>query len=427
MKKQIKKYLLLGAIFVSTNIYAAGTAGLTGVYTGDYQITVRAHPTGNVLGYGVRSVPWTWDFDKKEVVITGTTLSVGFNYAFHDIDNADPDNDIINFVDNTDGTYTIFPQFQIYKPDLGNPRANTTITFEIIKTDNNLEINTIDAEDGVLDGILGTQIPGVFPLTIEPAPMGTARLVGADSNNDGISDEDAIRLGLDPLKLDSDGDGINDIDEIGDINNPKDSDGDGIIDALEAGDLAFSSNSIEDIKLLNDSTISISVEESMNLQNVSVESMQEEIPDNTGIEDLIEDDLTLGEPGLEYSLGNLTFTTVLNDSSKDSTTVTLKLSSSLPEKLLIYMKEYESQVYSLLDSNKWEKVDDNTIKITISDLDDKDLDGLKNNEIKTSLAIAQNTLGQIERKDESAGGSIYSLLLLLSLIFLQKKFMKRKI
>ena len=57
-----------------------------------------------------------------------------------------------------------------------------------------------------------------------------------DSNMDGLADNDAIRLNLDPFDPvgDTDNDGKPDIVEIGsDIINPLDSDGDGIIDALE--------------------------------------------------------------------------------------------------------------------------------------------------------------------------------------------------
>ena len=59
-----------------------------------------------------------------------------------------------------------------------------------------------------------------------------------DSNGDGILDVDAIALGLDPNDPDgdTDDDGSSDVDEVGgDLNNPLDSDVDGVIDALEPG------------------------------------------------------------------------------------------------------------------------------------------------------------------------------------------------
>ena len=58
-----------------------------------------------------------------------------------------------------------------------------------------------------------------------------------DQDNDAISDEDERRLGTDPAKDDSDGDGIKDNEELGaDLQNPTDTDKDGIIDALDDDD-----------------------------------------------------------------------------------------------------------------------------------------------------------------------------------------------
>ncbi len=54
-----------------------------------------------------------------------------------------------------------------------------------------------------------------------------------DTDSDGISDAKEKALGLDPTKADSDGDGYLDNEEIGNINHPRDTDGDGTIDALD--------------------------------------------------------------------------------------------------------------------------------------------------------------------------------------------------
>ncbi len=409
------KYIFLVLISFTAS-QADSISELTGIYTGEYQMTVRAHPAGSTLGQGVKEAAWTWDFDKYEVIIKGTTLSVGFNYALHDIDNIRRD-DILNFEDNNNGTYTVFYQFQIYHPGLGNPRKNTNTTFKITETNGVLNINTIDAEIGEVDGILGTQIIGVFPLTIEPSLQGTARLLGYDQNNDGISDEDAIKLGLDPSKLDNDKDGISDVDEIGDINNPIDSDGDGVIDALEAGDSAYSSNTVNDIQLLTGDSISIVANKGIYLSNVRVDSMKIEIPNNTGLKDLIKKDSTLGAPGLNYALGNLNFTTTLNGDKE--IVIKLTLSSNLPKNLLLYLKEFKTQDYVLLSNEKWKRLDSNTLEITLSDKNEYDLDGLENQEIIISLALAENTIGQVKRKDESAG-SIYLSLIFLFLTLLGK-------
>lgn len=58
-----------------------------------------------------------------------------------------------------------------------------------------------------------------------------------DTDNDGLLDSQEKMLGTDPLKRDSDGDGVSDAIEIGmDINAPQDSDHDNIIDALDPDD-----------------------------------------------------------------------------------------------------------------------------------------------------------------------------------------------
>lgn len=61
--------------------------------------------------------------------------------------------------------------------------------------------------------------------------------VAEDNDNDGLHADDELALGTDPDKADSDGDGLNDLFEIGsDVSQPRDSDGDGVIDALDADD-----------------------------------------------------------------------------------------------------------------------------------------------------------------------------------------------
>ncbi len=55
-----------------------------------------------------------------------------------------------------------------------------------------------------------------------------------DQDNDGLSDQTEALLNTNPTKADTDGDGINDLKEVGNnINSPLDSDLDGIIDALD--------------------------------------------------------------------------------------------------------------------------------------------------------------------------------------------------
>ena len=59
---------------------------------------------------------------------------------------------------------------------------------------------------------------------------------GVDSDGDGVEDEDELAIGTDPENPDTDGDGIPDGVEIGDLADPSDSDDDGTIDALDEDD-----------------------------------------------------------------------------------------------------------------------------------------------------------------------------------------------
>ena len=59
-----------------------------------------------------------------------------------------------------------------------------------------------------------------------------------DEDGDGLKNGvEKFKLGTNPLSADSDGDGLNDYEEVGDINHPQDDDGDGIINALESTQL----------------------------------------------------------------------------------------------------------------------------------------------------------------------------------------------
>ncbi|GEM_PF-6936298 len=78
-----------------------------------------------------------------------------------------------------------------------------------------------------------------LPVTVNAADL-------ADSNGDGLGDQQAASHHLDPGSDDSDGDGQPDAVEVGDPRSPVDSDGDGLLDAIEpgaaaadAGELAF--------------------------------------------------------------------------------------------------------------------------------------------------------------------------------------------
>ena len=328
--------LFFAALFIiSTPSLATSASELSGIYSGSYNITMRAAPTGAILGTGVKKAEWVWDFDNQTAVIAGTTLSVGFNYALHDIDNADAELDTLYFDNNGDGTYRLYYAFQIYHPGLGNPMANTSTTFRITEVNNQLQIEAIDAEQGPLDNIIGTQIVGVFPLTIEPDLHGFAYKDGVDSNNDGITDKQAIALGLDPNSDDNDHDGILDHIEIGEnVDNPLDSDNDGIINALEYGDNANHAHTGQGLRLISDDFVTLQADPTWSFSAIKSGNMHHQVDNLDSIEDIINTDSTLGDPGLDYNLGNISFTLKpnSNDTTSEHSKITLTFSTELPKK-----------------------------------------------------------------------------------------------
>lgn len=108
--------------------------------------------------------------------------------------------------------------------------------------DRDLLIAVISAADhwrGTLRSVSGTRALAEGNLQGWAATV-SASLEGppvADTDDDGLSDDDERALGLDPRSADSDGDGSLDGAEVGDVDSPHDEDGDGLLDALEPDDL----------------------------------------------------------------------------------------------------------------------------------------------------------------------------------------------
>jgi len=78
------------------------------------------------------------------------------------------------------------------------------------------------------------------------APIDQSICSMLDTDGDGIVDLDEFTLGTDENDPDSDGDGIGDFAEVGDVLNPTDSDGDGVIDAIDADDDDDGVNTIDE-------------------------------------------------------------------------------------------------------------------------------------------------------------------------------------
>ena len=151
----------------------------------------------------------------------------------------------------TDKTLTYFPQFvvrgKVYNAAEGTKPTEVLVGGKSVPLDENGEFfYVIDSHDEVSGLEVRTKQNSELnhfdtahvDLTY-PSPSKYVVLIGRkdwehiDTDHDGIPDEIEKALGLNPNKADSDNDGINDLQEVGDMYHPVDTDGDGIIDALD--------------------------------------------------------------------------------------------------------------------------------------------------------------------------------------------------
>ncbi len=110
-----------------------------------------------------------------------------------------------------------------------------------------------------------------------------------DQDSDGLSDALEAKLNTDPTKVDTDGDGINDIIEVGDdTSKPLDSDLDGIIDALDT---------VDDSDTDNDG-LTDAVENKLGSDPTKVDSDNDGINDEVEIGSNINDPLDTDEDGI---------------------------------------------------------------------------------------------------------------------------------
>jgi len=418
----VKNIWIIGLMAILCPTPALAQIPDSGIYKGHYHITMRAAPLGNVLGFGVNEPSWTWNFDNDTATVTGTTLSVGFNYALHDINNVDPNRDELSFTRNNDGTLTLHYALQIYHPGLGNPMSNTSTRFAVLKDGAQLKISAVDWEVDGSDGIAGTKIYNVFPLTIEPDYIGSAVQEGVDSNLDGIDDVTSSSLGLNPNLLDSDGDGISDWIEIGgNVSAPLDSDSDSIIDALESGDTAHSSFKAYGLSTLNGQRLNIDTSSELSIKYASIGSMQQKVTSPDTSDDFATLDSTLGQPGLDYPWGNLSLAFGKPDYSIDTQEITLTFSDKLPDKLLVYaFNPQAANNYQLVPQSLIQKVSDYAFTIKMATTDPWISENSSNDRYQLTIAISENKLGNksVDEQSVSAGGhSVISLLVLIGFLF----------
>lgn len=391
-----------------------GASNINGIYSGEYSIIMRAAPVGVVLGYGISKPQWQWNFDNNTAIVEGTTLSVGFNYELHNLDIIDPEGETLYFDNNGDGTYTLHYSLQIYNPGLGNPMASASTTFRITKNDKILDIVAIDKELDAPDGIIGTQIPNVFPLTIEPDMHGIAYQLAADSNNDGLSDQQALLLGLNPTLYDTDNDGIDDIIELGNnLIQPIDYDNDSIIDALEYGNSATDAQVAHGLTLISGDMLTLKSGSNWFVTKVGNASMETPVDNTTDNSDIVNTDSTSGTPGLNYNFGHIDFELSLDEQKQHSNValITLDFSSDLPKNLVVYSLEKAElgNTYSLVSEQNWQRLSNNSIVVTLYNDDVRDLNEKNHYTLAGSIAIAGNTIGNVTRKED--GGSVGYLLI----------------
>jgi hypothetical protein len=191
-----------------------------------------------------------------------------------------------------------------------------------------------------------------------------------DSNGDGLSDGAAVALGLDPADLDSDDDGLSDVDEVGpDVTQPLDSDNDGVIDALEPGfDAANDASRVTGVRVNGGNKLTItSAGERFSAVSTA--------------------DVTGGPAGVAFPFGMISYR-VSSAVVGGSVTVRLQFSADLPANLQLYKVDRTGR-FTLLPMTVWVQVDTRTVDLTLTDGDPvTDLDGAADGSIEDPVAPA---------------------------------------
>ena len=255
---------------------------------------------------------------------------------------------------------------------------------------------TFKVSDGLLNSNIATVSVSITAVNDVPAP---------DSNGDGISDTDAIALGLDPNDPDgdSDNDGLSDVIEVGgDIGNPLDSDGDGIIDALEPGNSATDAATASGVEMDSGAIVALTNTSGETLLAVSTESV------------------TNGSNGFNFPYGALSFTANIPP-GEVRITIRLSFSVDLPADLAIFKTDDNGNVIGKVPNGDWIRVDNRNIDLTLTDGGPFDQDGLVDGKIVDPLALGVSTTpptdGDGSSSSSSSGGTV-DLWLLLMLGFL---------
>jgi len=478
--------------------------GLNGSYIGDYQFEGWAYPGGTgmpptLMGTAVERQTWRWDFDNSGVMSIDTDADgsddLTINYVgrvYFERGDLYPANSNIPYdhyghwtdmgyhfpylienwqngapvIDNGDGSYTAWFDLQIWNWVMGLPRAWIDVTWRIEhnETTGKLSMITLDS-DG--NGYPGKVNYSSFPFPFEPRFDGLARKLGADGNDDGLVDAMALSLGLDPESRDTDGDGIDDVAELGapftdpldidgdgildavdhEFNNPPDSDEDGMVDALEPAADANDASVVSGLRfrgrdnLFDEVTLLLSV--SIPGQSISLPPESSETPPSG--------ENRQGPPGIKFAFYRndratshgpvFSFTSTVPAGGELSASLTFSSYSidsienaSLPSKILLYRVEGKQQDplnigenFHLMPSHLWRKVDDNTLILHLKDGGLMDEDGEANGSLTVTFALADNFMGDIQVDSGNGKLSAWCLMTLAGLILLRMNLTNGKV
>jgi len=193
-----------------------------------------------------------------------------------------------------------------------------------------------------------------------------------DANGDHLSDKDARSLHLDPTAEfgDSDGDGLSDVDEIGDnLEHPIDSDGDGVIDALEPNPESAYPHIAAGLPLQSGSKASIEVDSTLQLSSVR------NLP------------VFAAPVGVQFPYGVIAFATTSLPGATDSVRITL--SSELPLATILFRVDSNGEYHELSD-NLSDRTSSSSVTLMLTDGSQfTDLDWIVNGRIEFMFAIGK--------------------------------------
>ncbi|WP_177419414.1 choice-of-anchor U domain-containing protein [endosymbiont of Lamellibrachia barhami] len=222
-----------------------------------------------------------------------------------------------------------------------------------------------------------------------PAASGTGLTIGQSNN-----------VGLDPnaTTTDTDGDGVDDNQEVGDPANPSDQDGDGVLDLFESGNAASDASHVNGLAA---ETGTVDLQSTgQNLSHVTSSATIAGAPS-----------------GVAFPFGVISYETTVSAPGA-SQTVRLTFSEALPDGLVLYKVDLGGN-YTEIPTAQWNQVDANSIDLTLTDGGPFDLDGLADGKIVDPLALGSDP--EAPESSSGGGGSTSPWLFLLFLLVMSRR------